>query len=58
MGTRREIEPLAVAEGRQLLAAARENRLWAAYELAARIGLRRGELLGLRCRTPTCLMAS
>jgi integrase len=48
MGTRREIEPLTVQEGRQLLAAARDNRLWAAYELAIRIGLRRGELLGLR----------
>lgn len=48
IGTRREIEPLTVQEGRQLLAAARENRLWAAYELAVRIGLRRGEVLGLR----------
>ncbi|MFD5946021.1 hypothetical protein ACFWAZ_12255 [Streptomyces collinus] len=35
-------------EGRQLLTAARDNRLWAAYKLAVRIGLRRGELLGLR----------
>ncbi|PJN30067.1 site-specific integrase [Streptomyces sp. CB02959] len=48
MGTRREIEPLTTEEGRRLLAAARDNRLWAAYELAVRIGLRRGELLGLR----------
>ncbi|MEO3752531.1 site-specific integrase [Streptomyces sp. B6B3] len=48
MGTKREIEPLAVDEGRRLLTAARGNRLWAAYELAVRIGLRRGELLGLR----------
>ncbi|WP_019354467.1 site-specific integrase [Streptomyces sp. AA1529] len=48
MGTKREIEPLTAAEGRQLLAAARGNRLWAAYELAVRLGLRRGELLGLR----------
>ena len=48
MGTKREIEPLTVKEGRQLLAAARDSRLWAAYELAVRIGLRRGELLGLR----------
>ncbi|WP_086708782.1 site-specific integrase [Streptomyces antimycoticus] len=48
MGTKREIEPLAVEEGRRLLAAARGNRLWAAYELAVRIGLRRGEVLGLR----------
>ncbi|OMI38675.1 site-specific integrase [Streptomyces sparsogenes] len=48
MGTKREIEPLTVKEGRQLLAAARGDRLWAAYELAVRIGLRRGEVLGLR----------
>ncbi|RBM05694.1 site-specific integrase, partial [Streptomyces sp. PT12] len=48
MGTRREIEPLTVDEGRLLLAAARGNRLWAAYELAVRLGLRRGEVLGLR----------
>ncbi|MFF2189162.1 tyrosine recombinase XerC [Streptomyces sp. NPDC058155] len=48
LGNRREIEPLSSTEGRQLLAAARDNRLWAAYELAVRIGLRRGELLGLR----------
>ncbi|MEU9794876.1 site-specific integrase [Streptomyces sparsogenes] len=48
MGTKREIEPLSVKEGRQLLAAARGDRLWAAYELAVRIGLRRGEVLGLR----------
>lgn len=48
MGTKREIEPLTSQEGRLLLSAARENRLWAAYELAVRIGLRRGELLGLR----------
>ncbi|MFD6323444.1 site-specific integrase [Streptomyces sp. NPDC058442] len=37
-----------LTEGRQLLTAARENRLWAAYEPAVRIGLRRGEVLGLR----------
>lgn len=48
MGTKKEIEPLSVKEGKQLLAAARGNRLWAAYELAVRTGLRRGELLGLR----------
>jgi integrase len=48
MGTKREIEPLTAKEGRQLLAVARDNRLWAVYELAVRIGLRRGELLGLR----------
>ncbi|QKW51059.1 tyrosine recombinase XerC [Streptomyces buecherae] len=49
-GTKREIEPLTAKEGRQLLAAARGNRLWAAYELAVRVGLRRGEVLGLRWR--------
>ncbi len=48
MGTKREIEPLTVEEERRLLAAARGNRMWAAYELAVRIGLRRGEVLGLR----------
>ncbi|GAA0648157.1 hypothetical protein GCM10009548_12050 [Streptomyces malaysiensis subsp. malaysiensis] len=48
MGTKREIEPLTVRERRQLLTAARGNRLWAVYELAVRIGLRRGEVLGLR----------
>ncbi|MER6843146.1 site-specific integrase [Streptomyces platensis] len=48
MGTKRETEPLSAGEGRRLLAAARSNRLWAAYELAVRIGLRRGEVLGLR----------
>lgn len=47
-GTQREIEPLSVAEGRKLLAAARGDRLWAVYELAVRLGLRRGEVLGLR----------
>ncbi|WP_405804299.1 tyrosine-type recombinase/integrase [Streptomyces sp. NBC_01187] len=48
MGTMREIEPLTAAEGRQLLTAARSNRLWAAYEVSVRLGLRRGEVLGLR----------
>ncbi|MCX4665900.1 site-specific integrase [Streptomyces sp. NBC_01381] len=47
MGTQREIEPLSVQEGRKLLAASRGDRLWAAYELAVRLGLRRGEILGL-----------
>lgn len=47
MGTQREIEPLSVQEGRKLLAAARGDRVWAAYELAVRLGLRRGEVLGL-----------
>jgi hypothetical protein len=46
MGTQREIEPLSVEEGRKLLAAARGDRIWAAYELAVRLGLRRGEVLG------------
>ncbi|MFH9224862.1 tyrosine-type recombinase/integrase [Streptomyces lydicus] len=48
MGTKREIESLTTEEGRRLLTAARSNRLWAPYELAVRIGLRRGEVLGLR----------
>lgn len=48
MGRQREMEPLTAKEGSRLLAAARGNRLWAAYELAVRLGLRRGELLGLR----------
>nr|WP_267894008.1 tyrosine-type recombinase/integrase [Streptomyces lydicus] len=47
-GLRQEVEPLTAEEGRRLLAAARSNRLWAAYELAVRIGLRRGEVLVLR----------
>ncbi|MFD9862250.1 tyrosine-type recombinase/integrase [Streptomyces alboflavus] len=47
MGTQREIEPLSVQEGRKLLTAARGDRVWAAYELAVRLGLRRGEILGL-----------
>ncbi len=46
-GTQREIEPLTVQEGRKLLAAARGDRIWAVYELAIRLGLRRGEVLGL-----------
>lgn len=50
MGRRREIEPLTAPEGRRLLAAARSERLWAVYELAVRVGLRRGEALGLRWR--------
>lgn len=48
IGTKREIEPLSAGEGRRLLTAARDNWLWAAYELVVRIGLRRGEVLGLR----------
>lgn len=50
VGTSREIEPLSVEEGRKLLAAARGHQLWAVYELAVRLGLRRGEVLGLSWR--------
>jgi integrase len=49
-GRSKDIEPLSIEEGRHLLAAARGDRLWAVYELAVRLGLRRGELLGLRWR--------
>ncbi|MEV0480667.1 site-specific integrase [Streptomyces sp. NPDC050508] len=48
MGTQREIEPLSAEEGRQLLAAARGEGIWAVYKLAIRLGLRHGEVLGLR----------
>ncbi|MEU6538952.1 hypothetical protein [Streptomyces sp. NPDC047000] len=53
MGAKREIEPLTVKEGRQLLAAARDNRLWAAYEPAVRIGLQRVSCWGSAGRTWT-----
>jgi integrase len=39
---------LTVEEARKLLAIAREDRLYALYVLALYLGLRRGELLGLR----------
>lgn len=39
---------LTVEQARQLLEAAREDRLYALYVLALFLGLRRGELLGLR----------
>jgi integrase len=39
---------LTVEEARKLLAVAREDRLYALYVLALYLGLRRGELLGLR----------
>jgi len=45
---RPEYEPLTAEEARQLLDAARGNRLEALYVLALTTGLRRGELLGLR----------
>ncbi|MER7467069.1 site-specific integrase [Streptomyces sp. NPDC097981] len=44
----RRFEPLNADEARQLLAAARNDRLFALYELALRTGLRKGELLGLQ----------
>lgn len=43
----RRFTPLTVAEARQLLQAAKTDRLHALYELALRTGLRKGELLGL-----------
>lgn len=45
---RREIEPLSPDEARVLLTAAADDRLYAVYVLALLLGLRRGELLGLR----------
>jgi integrase len=45
---RREFEPLAPEEARTLLAAAAEDRLYAVYVLALVLGIRRGEILGLR----------
>jgi integrase len=44
------MEPLSAAEGRRLLKAARSDRLHALYQIAIRLGLRRGEVLGLRWR--------
>ncbi|MFB0627551.1 tyrosine-type recombinase/integrase [Streptomyces sp. AB3(2024)] len=44
----RRFEPLTADEARQLLAAARNDGLFALYELALRTGLRKGELLGLQ----------
>ncbi|KOU85947.1 MULTISPECIES: tyrosine-type recombinase/integrase [unclassified Streptomyces] len=43
----RRFRPLTAVEARQFLDAARADRLHALYELALRIGLRKGELLGL-----------
>jgi integrase len=45
---RREFEPLAACEARMLLAAAADDRLYAVYVLALVLGMRRGEILGLR----------
>ncbi|MFE9797024.1 tyrosine-type recombinase/integrase [Streptomyces goshikiensis] len=44
----RRFEPLTADEARQFLAAVRNDRLSALYELALRTGLRKGELLGLQ----------
>ncbi|WP_406739971.1 tyrosine-type recombinase/integrase [Streptomyces atratus] len=43
----RRFTPLTATEARQLLQAAKADRLHALYELALRTGLRKGELLGL-----------
>jgi integrase len=45
---RREFEPLVPDEARTLLAAAADDRLYAVYVLALVLGMRRGEILGLR----------
>jgi len=45
---RGEVEPLSPDDARALLAAASTDRLYAVYVLALLLGLRRGELLGLR----------
>jgi len=46
--TLKEMRPLSVPEARRLLEAARGDRLEAFYVLALHIGMRRGELLGLK----------
>jgi len=46
--TKREIRPLTLEQVRELLNAARGDRLEALYALAVSAGLREGELLGLR----------
>ena len=43
-----EIRPLSTNQARDLLAAARDDRLEALFVLAVHLGLRQGELLGLR----------
>lgn len=45
---RREFTPLSSAEARVLLAAAADDRLYGVYVLALVLGMRRGEVLGLR----------
>lgn len=45
---RHEVQPLTVDEARQLLAAAKGDRLYALWAVALAVGLRRGEALGLR----------
>ena len=45
---KKEISPLSPDQSRALLEAAREDRLRALYVLAVTVGLRQGELLGLR----------
>jgi|SRR5579875_1276559 len=45
---RTEVQPLTVAQVRRLLATAQDDRLAALYILAVSLGLRQGELLGLR----------
>jgi integrase len=45
---RPEVQPLDIEQSRQLLAAARGDRLEALYIVAVTIGLRQGEVLGLR----------
>lgn len=48
----RRFEPFTADEARQFLAAVRNDRLFALYELALRTGLRKGELLGLHWEDP------
>lgn len=45
---RAEVRPWAPAEARQFLAASSEHRLFALFAVGVAVGLRRGELLGLR----------
>jgi integrase len=45
---RRDFAPLSSAEARVLLAAAADDRLYGVYVLALVLGMRRGEVLGLR----------
>lgn len=45
---RAEVQPWSPAEARQFLAASSEHRLFALFAVCVALGLRRGELLGLR----------